>query len=655
MPAIKICLITGIYTLTCISFGGLLTRLLQGKDRQKISLSPLAMLLTFFLLGQGILANVWVLVALAGWFSPAVVMVVMAACLAGGLPVIRTYLRPLIHQLGAIGRDLALDTWEWKIIAALIGYLTLGGIFCLGSYLQGDALNFYMALPKVVAASHRLSLLPGKSVYYPLGLQGEMHYAALMSLGLEDAVHLFTWVTALAGALLLCALGSQAGIRRRGQWLILGIVFTSTAVLWVTQGKTDLFAMSLGIAAYYWAIQKGSLHLRLSGLFVGLTLVAKTSYLLTLIPAMIILEIWQHRQILNLKSDRRAMKALLLSLAKSFLVIGFWVLLASLPHLIKNGVLLGNPWSFIYANNPKGWHSEMEGYYSPRLYLTYLIEITFGGYRRYDQLGNISPWILAFLPLTALLPRPKPWRDSLLLILAFSAITGVILYVALFPGYIMPRYILATLLILSLPASRAVEHSFKIDSSPHILTIGGMICIFIILASTALSATTSGTISGYRLPSFYPYRTWRYLTKGLEECELGGPICRVSSVLNQQAKPGSRVLMSVEVSYWLRPDLQQCAGDKPVTSYISHNSAGEAQILWESLLEEGFAYLLIDKNRWKGSLEDTARPQWVQPVCIAQEEYLEVYRLDYTDPPITAQWACEQIHPPAWDIVQLHQ
>lgn len=654
MPAIKIFVIIGIYTLTCISFGGLILRLLQGKDPREVSLSPWAMLLTAFLLGQGILANLWVLVALAGWFSPAVVVIVMAVCFLAGIPFVLGYLRPLLRQTENIARDLILDSWEWKIVAFLIGYLTLGGITCLGAGLQGDAVNFYMSLPKVIAASHRLSLLPGKSIYYPLGLQGEMHYAALMSLGLADAVRLFTWITALAGALLLCALGSHVGVGRRGQWLILGMVFTSTAVLWVTQGKTDLFSMSLGIATYYWAIQKGKLQLRLCGLFAGLTLIAKTSYLLTLLPGLLILEIWQHRNMLDIKASRSAIMMGMQALAKSLFIIGFWMIIALIPHLIKNGVLLGNPLSFIYNSNPKGWHVEMTGYYSPRLYLTYLVEVTFGDYRYYDQLGNISPWVLAFLPLTVLLPRPKTWHESQLLVLTLSAAIGTLLYVIIFPGYIMPRYILATLFLIGLPAIRAIEHAFKIDRPPHLLTIGGMVSIVIILISTALNTTASGTAAGYRLPSFYPQRTWKYLTKGLDACELGGAHCQVFTVLNQQAKAGSRVLMDTDVTYWLRPDLQQCASDKPLTAYITQDSTGKVQMLWNAIFEEGFSYLIIDKNRLAGSLENLQPPSWVQTTRIAHEEYMEIYRLDYIDPPTAAQWACEQVRPPAWDIFRLH-
>ena len=75
--------------------------------------------------------------------------------------------------------------------------------------MMGDAAAFYMILPKIMANSHELIPVPGYESFMSVGLQGEMHYAALMVLGSADAAQLFEWPTILAGAVIFLAIGSK--------------------------------------------------------------------------------------------------------------------------------------------------------------------------------------------------------------------------------------------------------------------------------------------------------------------------------------------------------------------------------------------------------------------------------------------------------------
>ena len=74
--------ITTVYFIACLGMGNVL--LLIFKPTQKAFASPLTNLAITFLLGQGILANLWVFMALAGRFSPLLVKsLVLILCIVG--------------------------------------------------------------------------------------------------------------------------------------------------------------------------------------------------------------------------------------------------------------------------------------------------------------------------------------------------------------------------------------------------------------------------------------------------------------------------------------------------------------------------------------------------------------------------------------------
>ena len=84
---------------------------------------------------------------------------------------------------------------------------------------------------------------------------------------------------------------------RRGQWIALTMLFTSSAIIWLSgDGKTDLFAVAFGFAAIYWGMQlrHGSWWMAfwLTGLFSGFAIVAKFSYLPVMAPAIFLLVLW---------------------------------------------------------------------------------------------------------------------------------------------------------------------------------------------------------------------------------------------------------------------------------------------------------------------------------------------------------------------------
>jgi hypothetical protein len=630
------------YSVACLAAGMILLRLFSGRASAADDASPGVVFATAFLLGQGVLASLWLLLALAGWFTLAAVLgVLLIVVLAGGWPALPR-LRRLAHHIRSIWRELRADTWGWQALAGMAMFLCLVWVTSLGRSLQGDASAFYMALAKVTAATHRLVPLPGYEDFSNIGLQGELHYAALLMLSGRDAAQLFAWPTIVAGSAMLVGLSAQAGLGRRGQWLVFSMVFSSSAVVWLSgDGKVDLFAAGLGLAAYYWAVQvRGRLRpmaLWLTGLFGGLAIVAKFSYLPVLLPGLAFLVVWGYADGFR---GRDWLRSGLQPLSAGVLRIGVACLLAALPHLVKNGLLFGNPISPFGAGR-SNWtdQSWFDAATTRQIVLTYPLALTLGNYG--GQYGDLSPLLLAFAPLALLLPRPRSLLASPLAAVTVAGVLGVLAWVILRPSVLSPRYMLATLLLFCLLPARAAEHITLHESRPRWLTVA-------VMASTHLTLLAVG--SYFLNMVFWPVVTYQYLAGKLPECARDGPWCRAMQAVNQAAEPGERVFLASYHRYWLRPDLLQC-----VSQAVDKSLVGETpEARWQNLYQRGFHYLLADQTSFAAAIEQlnlTSPPPWVRLMVIFDESPLTVYRLDFVGAAGSLQATCQRLGTgPVWEV-----
>ena len=641
MPILSIIPVLGFYSIACLCFGALALRLLTASD--PIRCTAGAALASAFLLGQGLLANIWVLLGLSGWFKPLVVLTVLGLGTAGGAVLVWPYLAPFSHQLRAAGAELRRESLGWRLVALMAVAIYMAGFTSLGRPLMGDAAAFYMALPKVMADSYRLAPLPGYEAFTQIGLQGEMHYAALMTLGSADAAKLFAWPTILAGAVILAAAGSITGLKRRGQWIVFVGVFTSSSVLYLCgDGKVDLFATALGLAAYFWAVQmnrsKGASSVRFAGLFVGFAVVAKFSYLPVLLPGIVCLSLWSF---LVDQTDKSEVKANRLRAAALFLRLGFWISLAVIPHLIKNYILFDNPLAPFSASGA-GWAGQrwFSADTTRHILLTYPMSLTIGQY--WGQYGNLSPLVLAFAPITLLLSRPKPFLGSPLVALTLAAGSGLVCWVILHPSLISPRYILSTLLILILPAARAAEHVSLPETGMRWLS--GSVLGSILVTQVFVAFYFSDQV-------FFPKQTKRYLMGRLSECERDGTYCRGLNELGDRAEPGARVLLAAYYGYWMRPDLLQCTSTEEELKELREK---KAELFWLSLCQRGFEYVVIDKTTHGSlmkNLEKENIPSWVKISPQWGEGNLLIFHLEFENPPCAPVIECRQENPPAWILV----
>lgn len=630
------------YSTACLGAGILFLRLLATRVDWTERISAGTILATGFILGQGILASIWLLLALGGWFSLRVVGILSFIFGVAGLYIGRGLFSAFKKQIAFTWRELREDTWGWQLVAGLTIILCLLWITSLGRPLAGDGPAFYLAFGKFIASSNRLIPMPGFEGFSNVGLQGELHFAALITLGSPEAAKLFPWLSTIMAGIILASLGRVVGMGRRGQWLTLSILFSSSTVIWLSgDGKVDLFAAALGLAAYYWAVQirftRAMPVLLLTGLFSGFSIVAKLSYAPVMVPTIFLLAAWGYAAEFKNKSQ---WWSALRSFIIGCMMILAGVLLAFIPHFVKNGLLYHNPISPI-GSGGLGWLNQT--WFSPAvtrwILLTYPFALTYGSY--WAQYGNLSPLVLAFSPLVFYLPRPRPFFYSPLVAITLTALVGVLIWTVYSPSVLSPRYILATLLLLILLPARSAEFVSLNDHRPRLLAWGVMI-------STALSLIMVGL---YFLDLvFFPGYTIETLRYSIDECKRDGPNCVAAESINRKAEAGSRVYLASYLHYWFRGDLLQCMSN--AEDAIPEASRDK---FWLALYEKGFSFLFIDTSTHGAILKrlDLQHlPRWVELTPLYEQDPLYTYRIQFKAPPsnVTPLACWRTPSSPAWEI-----
>jgi hypothetical protein len=624
------------YSAACLGAGLLIWRILSQFSGQLDRISAGTILATAFILGEGVLAALWLFLSLGSLFTLPIIALLSFAFASSGLFIGRRIIADFKRQVLSIWRELRSDTWGWQFIAGLIFLLCLLWYTSVGRPLNVDASSFYFAYAKLIAFSHHLSPLPGYEGFSNVGLFGEFHYAALMLLHSRNAARLFSWPTVIATSVILASLGRMAGLGRRGQWLTLSILFSSSAVVMLSgDGKVDLFAAALGLTAYFWAVQirfnRTNLSLFLTGLFSGFAFVAKLSYIPVVIPGIALLVVWGYSDEFKNKSSWRSY---LKSFIHGSLIILAGLLLALVPHLVKNGFLFHNPISLPGTGGTTWLNQQWFGNeITNQILLTYPFALTYGEY--WAQYGNLSPLILAFLPLAFFLPRPRSLLSSPLAVITLVALAGLAVWMIYRPSWFAPRYILATLLLFALLPARAAEHVSFVDFRPRILAFG--VNIFTPIALVAFGLSLLGIV-------FFPDSLIPSLAGTIDECKRDGIYCSAMNDINKVAKPGERVFLATAHRYWLRDDLLQCSSKEedinaayPITGHD----------FWIEFYNRGFSFLFIDKvthNTFLDKLNVKDLPDWVKLTVFVDKPPVLIYHIDFSNPPTNVDpLTCKQL------------
>jgi hypothetical protein len=627
-------IITIIYSASCICLGMvILSFFLSGKDWWHKQ-SQLTVFATSFLFGQGILANIWIIAGLFGVFTSVLIWVIITLILAAYLFRFKFRNPVSATDIFILTKTIKEQTLSWKFISILLVFL--GILLAIKSVVlppTGDAEAFYMVLPKILVDSHHLFPQPNFNSFSQIGLSGEMHFAALISLASPYAAKFFVWIDALALTAMLLAICSTIGCTLKGKITAIVILLTSTTVTaYIFDGKVDLFGAAFGLAAYYWILQtrsnEGRVPYILTGIFLSFAMIAKFSNIPVIIPGVLLILIW------NTNISKRKAKESVIEFSGNLMIIGFFAAILIIPHLIKNLVLFNEPFAPFYFFKAHGTKWIEQAWYSPEttkyILKTYPLALVFGRYPM--QGGTISALIFAFMPLFLILPEWAALKERKLLQIIASALLGVGLWMIIRPSVLAPRYILSTLLLFIPVAAWIVEKIFEREKL-MLLKFSVTLSMIIFLILTCYQLQVRNTLAG----------AYHWLKDKSYDYEAKGGI----AFLNTNAHRGDRIFFEGYYTYYLRSDLLQCINN-PEEKEVN-------ELDMNYLYDHGYKYFISDTSidrKTKEFIQSEDSRSWLTVAKVYDDYYNTIYHIISNDSTKMPAYYCKQCNPPVWSVLK---
>lgn len=626
-----------ILSLSCSGLGGLTLSLFSKRSKESDSVEYVMA----FVLGQGVLGSILIFPVLIGQFTKPVILTLMVPLALVGAWSLFSLTQRAPAGLRKSVRIFRNAEFIWQLLLVATALLVLVSASAFMGRIDGDARAFYLALPKVIAASHRLSPLPAYENFISVGLLAELQLAVLFLFDMPGASpRLYSWVTSFAGVVLLAAIARSAGLGKRGQLLSVVMFLTSSAVAYFWgAGKTDLFAAVFALAGILVSIRSWrensnrGLSVMLVGLFTGFSLVAKLSYIVGFLPSIFVLVFWKDVQLYwPVRKEVGAAKTLLHSGLKYAPILIIGLLIPLVPHLLKNYILLN---TLFDTYGSQIYFSEAT---TRRIVLTYPVLLIFGSF--WAQYGNLSPLLLAFAPVMVFMFwKQRPWRIPVVAILC-AGVAGVTIWILMFPSVPMPRYFLATLLLFIFPIAWAMEKATYADRWLNYLIV----------------AVALGSIfafyKSWKSEFFHVAAAYQYILGNQSEnsLQIDEKYSRdVYESINRIAEKGDRVFLATYYRFWLRPDLIQCTnGIKD--GLISFDSSNPENF-WLQLYESGFSFIFMDRAHPAfGALKSI--PSWLEIETVYNEiGYGSAYRLKFSNPPGRVRASSIEISPGYFTVV----
>ena len=635
--SVIICLI---YTISCLTIGFLLLPVIGVARSAWRNYSALAIIATALMIGQCLFVIAWTGLGLMGYFFLVPIIILLVLPVLIGIVFVRRDIADIFNRLfGQITNHFLALPSHMKFVEILVVLVViLLGIFNASLPVRfgaGDGIFFYMVLPKLMAASGRLMPVIGYEHTHSIsGLFGEMHHSVMLALGNEQAALLFVWVTTLTMTAILVSLCGSLGVGHVGKVVAMVMLLSSTTVsFYMIDGKVDIFAACLGIAALYWIVElkRSSVNwsaFYLTGLFAGFAVVAKATYVVAVVLPISIMLLWEVRK----------------SRYPMHVWIGF-ILIMILPLftlMVKNSVLFQEPFApFFFLDEEIGDKYISQGYWNSldvarNILLTYPFALVYGDH--IFQYGNLSGLYLAFAPLI-LLVTIDTWRKHHLLVrFSIVILITVVVGAVLQARYFAPRFMLPALLSL-IPAIAFATEKVYCSSRKNIW-----------LRSVLIVCLCIGLI-GYSTIEQDMKRLFRYKVQGVGICDLEGfalPECHDMLAMNALAGVGDRINVSSGYTYWLRSDLIQCMATKDEQTLLNGGPDNMSK-----LYDLGFQYVEKVGDSWDlsnvpANLSVSAKysrdARGLSPA-------VNIYEISAKDPNITASFDCRQVNYPAWDVV----
>jgi hypothetical protein len=448
-----------------------------------------------FVIGQGVLGVLWLILSLAGngrlqFAGVACILGLLLACaiafvnrrqMAQAIVMLRAHLKPSLRS----------NSWFFWVGVGIIIVNLFHGLIALLPTSNDDALKYYLIWPKIVAISGKLDLYPFLHPFYGLlPKQVEIHWAALFTISNETSVAVWDY---------LCALSFLGGIgflawsltysRRVALLAILMMLSTQAFYDLMGGGKPDNAAAQYGIAAFLcltiWPAQARKAVI-LAGLCAGWAMSSRYTNVI-IIPALIIFAFMVLRRASETSQTKIKGSQLKDFWMFSALAAGIAAAVAGAPMLLKNWLLVGCPlapqvgcqgafWAGIYKNA----HADLRNLSITDLPF-YPFVWTFAG--RTSMLGNISPLFVGFFPFLPLTYHCFSIERAALKA-GLAGLTSVMTWLLIMPLALHTRWLLVPLGLLAIPLSAAfvaAEQGLRKDRTVRWLARSSVLIVLLFL------------------------------------------------------------------------------------------------------------------------------------------------------------------------------
>jgi len=657
MVFIKSWIIIGFYSFACNGMGKLASWLLSVLFRTTSMTIQNAIVeyAATMIVGLAFFGIIWTFISMLGFFSPEIIVFSLIPFFLNGCWHIFIDRKRLWNEFKRIRREIGQTGWLYK----LMGIASVYSIFVIISnqltVYPNDASAYYLALAKVISSSHTLKLLPGyyfsafpSEAIMALGFHGELHLAALHSLGTDHYARYIDIPLLLVSIAVLLGFVSIVGVKVRGLFITTMVVLLTSSVINITAiGKVDVFGIAFILGAIYFAglffiDGEDKRSLALCGILIGTAITTKFSYLINMLPAIAVLLLW-NIIIIPLKDNRNQVFSTLKNHYKEIggvvLILGGSVVFSMVSYFAKNQVI----WGYFLAPFflPKDVLKAISILFPDKtvikLVLSYPFSLSF--FDIPSNPGHFPPLVLAFMP-NLYFARKYLKLNSLSMASFIAALVSILLWVLFFPGVAFVRYLFAALMLLLPLVIYATEHVLDTVEITSLKTaINGCLLVSVVfgLMNPAFINNQFNLIFA-RLARNIPPFTF--------------PQCEQDLAINGDATRGDRLLNLSDFRYWLRPDLIECSATTQETNQI----LSEPKVhFWESVYQNGIKYVSL--NLSSKCLEDPIylpAPEWIRVAEIYRNDNLMTYRLDTSSAPYAPSKRCIQVRPPAWDTVDNH-
>lgn len=567
-----------IYILACIAAGCLIKRIVLVDAASCTSDQPdsIGQLVCTFLVGLGVVANIWLLLGLAKVFYWQPIMLIILVLLIIGRQDVSILLINSLTALLSVFKSFSSAGLIWQSIYFVLALTAIVQLFsAIVSIPDCDSLAFYLTQSKMISHTHQLMEVPGGySIMLQLPILGELHMAALMSttLGGREAGILLVFTVYIATGVLLALVASSGQFCIKAGAVAIAILLTCSGIYdFLLTGKVDIYAAAMGVGALYALIYNLQYSIRIAGILTGMAIMAKITYLVTL-PVALLLVLFSQEYLESRLNNRKIKLKPILQLSSKLLI---FALLPLIPHLIKNAILFNEPFSpFYHFSNAvkfpvnQSWSTPSD---AAKTILMYPISLVYGNYA-----NNFSVFLITFAPFIVFFPNKGNLNDTRIQ-LALAGCAGCIMWHIIQPQVFALRYILGSLLCL-IPLIAASTKTFYEQRRSRLLNATIVSSILVVLLFTSLMEIN-------KVIPFLMLSHDQLMERDAER--------HLLTAVNNDAPYGAHVILIMYTRYWLRGDLLvQMHKDEKQIDQTSESTTPKPANEWD-IQKSGVHYIVV--------------------------------------------------------------